>query len=386
MQNVFWQKFKKIILLFILLVSACNNVQSQKSFPSLHPTDSLPIVTFTPTVIAITHEPTAIQAVPNLKPLLPFEEYIIYSKGDETWAINPTKLTPVLVVSNLTPRGWSPSNRYWLFTGKSTIYVANVNGSGIRAVYNYQEYKSISPFWLTDDVVLFNAYKDYLLPPDIYRLDINSGTSIQLFPGSNKFIQTTFPSEKKWLLARWTSPNSLYIVDENEKIESFFADFSIHTAPFTLEKSVERINKLRKYLFVAKRQNDTNYKLWLVSKQETPQLLFDPVDESIDHFAISPNEQYVALTYNTLKGEFLYIIDLENFQLLHKWNYPYKLGSGQFIWSPDSQSIVLLYSESDTGTVNGVNFGIQIMNTETGETRTILKEDIGQILDWHLLK
>jgi len=141
-------------------------------------------------------------------------------------------------------------------------------------------------------------------------------------------------------------------------------------------------------LFIAKGPGDTNYKLWLVSNQETSQILFDPESDGIDQFAVSPDEQYVTLTYNTIrsKGVYVYIFSLENLQLLYKWVYPYKLGSGELIWSPDSQSIVTYYSESDIGHSNEVTSGIQIMDLKTGERKIILKEDVIQIIAWHFIK
>jgi hypothetical protein len=141
-------------------------------------------------------------------------------------------------------------------------------------------------------------------------------------------------------------------------------------------------------LVIANGPGDTNYKLWLVSKQESPQILFDPGSDGIDQFAVSPDEQYVALTLNSvrLKGLYVYIFSLDSLQLLYEWVYPYKLGNGYFIWSPDSQSIVTYYSESDIGSSNEVTSGIQIMNIKTGERKLVLKEDVIQILDWHYIK
>ncbi len=386
---------KFVIYVFLLIVVACESSSSSPTPELNNPTIVPTSETFIPAMTEVSGLATDNQLVPNLTPLPQFKDYIIYSKfetkiGSEIWwAINPSKLNPLLITSNITPRSWSPSNKLWLFTGNRSIYVANSDGSNVRVIYNYKEYEGIDPFWLTDDVVLFNAYKDPLfLPPDIYSLDISSGKVTQLFSGSrnSQFIQATFPTEKKWLLASWPS-GPLDIVDENGKAEKFFGGFSIPTDPFAPYPPIQRINRLDKYLFQAKGPADTNYKLWLVSKQETPQILFDPGSDGIDQFAVSPDEQYLALTYSTiqLKGVFVYIFSLENFQLIYKWAYPYKLGSGELIWSPDSQSIVTYYSESDIGYPDKINSGIQIMDIKTGETKIILNEDVTQIIGWHFL-
>jgi len=334
------------------------------------------------------------QPITDLTPLPRSEDYIFYINFEtntdyKIWAINPNKLTPIFVTAELVFRSWSPSNKFWLLTGNRSIYIANADGSEVRNIYTYNaEYEGIEPFWLTEDVILFNAYKDYFfLPPDIYSLSIRSGRVTRLFPETSKFIQAAFPSEKKWLLASYPF-GSLDIVDQNGKTEKFFEDFSIVTDPHAPYQKIQRVNRLDKYLVQAKGNEDIDYKLWLLSKQETPQILFDPGSDGIDQFAVSPNEEYVALTYNTVgfEGVYVYVFSLENLQLLYKWVYPYKLGAGYFIWSPDSRSIVLHYSESDVGSSTTVNSGIQVMDITTGETKIILKEDIEQILDWHFIR
>ena len=220
----------------------------------------------------------------------------------------------------------------------------------------------------------------------MYSLNINSGIATQLFPGGNEFIQATFPSEKTWVKA--SSPagsGPLNWVDQNGKAERFFDNFLIPTDPFVRYPPIQGTNQQGKYLLKAQGPGDTNYKFWLVSKQEKPQLIFDPGMGGIDQFTVSPDRRYIGLTYNTSSGEYLYIFSLENLQLLYKWIYPYRLGSGDFIWSPDSQSIVLQYSETDVMTSARVNFGIQIMSIKTGKTKIILKQDVTQIIDWHNL-
>lgn len=334
------------------------------------------------------------QAQTDLTPLPSSKDYIFYldfetNTNYKVWAINPKELTPVFVTSELALWGWSPSNTSWLLTGNRSIYVANADGSEIRNVYTYSdEYEGIQPFWLTEDIILFNAYEDYFfLPPDIYSLSVRSGRATQLFPESDNFIQATFPSENKWLLAGWAS-DSLSMVNQNGITENFFDDFSIVTDPHVPYQKVQRVNRLDAYLAQAKRKEDTNYKLWLLPEQGTPQVLFDPKDDGIDQFGLSPNEKYVALTFNTveLEGVYLYVFSLENLQLVYKWVYPYTLSTGYFIWSPDSQSIVLYYSEFDAGSPTEIHSGIQVMNVTTGETKIILKEDVEQILDWHFVE
>jgi hypothetical protein len=329
-----------------------------------------------------------VQSLPRSDELIIYIQYNSENDRNELWAINPNKLTPIFITDELVNRRWSPSNKLWLLTGNQSIYLANDDGSEIRNIYTYgDEYEGVDPFWLTEDIILFNAYEDSIfLPPDVYSLSIRSGKITRLFPEIDNFIQSTFPSKQKWLLASYPS-GSLDMVDKDGKSENFFDDFSIVADPHVPYPKIQLVNRLDKYLVQAKRNGDTSYKLWLLSELGTHQMLFDPEDEGIDQFAVSPNEEYVALTYNTveLPGVYVYVISLDNLQLLYKWMYPYKLGTGYFIWSPDSKSIVLHYSESDAGSSTTVNSGIQIMDITTGETKIILKEDVELILDWHFI-
>ena len=329
-----------------------------------------------------------VQSLPQSEELIIYSKYNRENDRNELWAINPNKLTPIFITDELVNRRWSPSNKLWLLTGNQTIYIANADGSEIGHIYTYSnEYEGIDPFWLTEDVILFNAYKDYFfLPPDVYSLSIRSGKIAQLFPERDNFIQAAFLSKEKWLLASYPS-GSLDIVDQNGKAEKFFDDFSIVTDPHVPYPKIQLVKRLDKYLVQAKGNGDTNYKLWLLSELGTHQILFDPKDEGIDQFAVSPDEKYVALTYNTVgpDGLYLYVFSLDNLQLLYEWIYPYRLSAGYFIWSPDSQFIVLHYAESDVGSATQVNSGIQIMDIATGETKIILKEDVELILDWHFI-
>jgi hypothetical protein len=384
-RNEYLTLLKSVAWIFLLFSSACQSRQLLTPFQSGIETASPAAVVATSSSTDLPNATTNDQPEIDLSSLPQSEDYIFYISFEtntdyKIWAINPSKQIPVFVTANFALRDWSPSNKFLLFTGGQSIYIANSDGSNARAVHSYNDYESVELFWLTDDVVLFNAYKDTIsLPPDMYSLDINSGAVTQIFPESSKFIQAAFSSEEKWLLAGWPV-GPLEIVDKNGETEKFFDEFSIPTNIFSPYPPVQRINRLDKYLFKADAPGDANYKLWLVSKHEPPQVLFDPGIDGIDQFTVSPDEQYVAFTYNTLQGVYVYIFSLDNLQLLYKWIYPYELGGGFFVWSPDSQSIALHYSDSD------VFFGIQVMDVTTGRTRIILQEDITKILDWHFIE
>jgi hypothetical protein len=360
-----------------------------------------PIPTQIPTTLPATATIEKATDIPRMTPtayltvdITPFPssaDYIIYDKlsteNDRsiwTWTINSAQPTPMLISKRIYPCGWSLSNKLWLLTGNQSIYIADADGSNARIIYNSEEYEFFAPFWLTDDVVLFNAFKDYFfVAPDIYSLNIRTGAVTRLFGSESEyFIESTFPTEKKWLRGSWGRLNT-EIVSENGKAEEFFAGFSVVTDPFSTGVRIQRVKKLNKYLFIAKKQGESNYKLWLAAEQEIPQVFFDPGNDGIDRFAVSPDERYVALAYNTLKGELLYILSLENQKLLYEWDYPHTLSTIKFFWSPDSQSIALQYSESTT---NDIEEGIKLMDIKTGQTTVITKDNVLEILDWRLVK
>src|SRR5215213_11516620 len=167
---------KKRSWIFLLFVSACMNLQ-------------VPVPTSTPTTLpataAVMQTATEIPSIAPTKhltvgvtPFPPSADYIIYGKVSTEdkrtiwmWAINPVKPMTILISKSVDPSGWSPSNKLWLLTGNQSIYISDANGSNVRMIYNSEEYQFFTPFWLTDDVVLFNAFKDYFLPPDLYSLN-----------------------------------------------------------------------------------------------------------------------------------------------------------------------------------------------------------------------
>lgn len=380
----------KAICVSLLVLSACMSSESLRTPQTIISTTLPTTSTINPIATKASVPPGDNHATVNQTPLPHSEEYIIYSKyniskdQDDIWAISPDNPVPLLVASGIIPRSWSPSKRLWLFTTNGSIHIANSDGSGIQTVYNNEEYTGVDPFWLTDNTILFNAYRDAFSPPDIYRLNIDTRMITQLFPGENKFVQSVFSSDGTWLRGDWLSGN-LEIVDSNGEIKSFFDEFEILVDYFN-PYQIQRIDVLNKYLIVAKGQGDAVYKLWLASESDTPTMLFDPGNDGANFFMVSPNEQYLALIYITSEGTFLKIFGLETQQLVYQWTCPYEIGTCNFVWSPNSQSIALFYSDTNLSTVGGIRSGIQVMDIASGETRIILNEDVTLILGWHYIE
>lgn len=153
------------------------------------------------------------QNVVDITPLPSKREFIIYNKYatdtnlEEIWALDPVTFESFLVATEIIPRGWSPITKKWLFTNKGTIFISNEDGSELRTIFVDNKYAGIDPFWLSDDKILFNAYKDSYSPPDIYILEINGEVALHPYPEKNKFVQSVFPSDDEWLLGDWEAGN-----------------------------------------------------------------------------------------------------------------------------------------------------------------------------------
>ena len=195
----------------------------------------------------------------------------------------------------------------------------------------------------------------------------------KLLDSSEGGIAVVFSDEKKWIKKIWRN-NQAYIVDQNGNAENFFDDFYIDFPSkfnMSINPPILRIKKQDKYLFIAKRNGDDDYKLWLVSNHEDPSMLFDSGISTTSQFAVSPDERYVAtLQENGSDSYRINILSLDSLKLLHSWTFPFKMTTPKFFWSPDSETLALDYSTDPVG----VNNGIQIMDIKTGQMKVILKK------------
>lgn len=398
----------KTVCFFLFLLTACGNIQPEKSSPTENPTllpvtsaitqTVSPIATNTPFPPAPAPSPTAIIEMPTMivtpNPTDLPGNYLMYTvfPNQDLWAVNPKKPIPfrVLDTSNL-KNLWSPSHKFRLYAENKWLYkipesALTAPTTSVDAFYNYSQFKSIvSMNWLTDDVLLFEDYQGKYPygASDLYSLNITSGRVTKLIDASSfEMMGAIFSDEKKWLKIDTTDVVS--ILDENGNSDAFFPDFLI-LGPTILyfdpkRPFVDRIVKLDKYLFVAQERADpkSNFKLWIVSKHENPYMLFDPNGESIDQFSVSPDEKYIAITPDSMENN-IYIFSTDTLQLLYKWFFPYKIGLAEFLWSPDSDEIAFYYS-------NDSHSGVQIMDIKTGKTKIIVKKDVAVLQDWKTVK
>jgi len=388
-----------LFLIFALLFTgACSSME-----PSSIPLSASESVRGTPTIPVIDTAtlPSRIpdNSAPEIHNSLPtHKDYIIYIKSnsisgqDEIWALNPEDNSPILVVSgaDLWPWGWSPSGSHWLFTAGSSILVANSNGTAIHSVFNDKRYTQIYPFWLTDTTLLFNAYTDLLLAPDIYELDLTTGKSTRISTEAGTFIQSVFPPKGSWLQVVWDSGHREILERNlNGDITEYFSGFDVSIDPFW-SCSFQFIRNSNETVFMAKNKGDenTDYRLWKMNiTSGSTEVLFKPsADSWVDEFLLSPNEQYLAFTYLQSQTTFLNILNITTGNVDYQWNYPYWLNSSGFLWSPDSNSIALPYVSGEPGTIPKVDHGIQVMDITSGETRVLLNENIVKIVDWHFVK
>lgn len=177
----------------------------------------------------------------------------------------------------------------------------------------------------------------------------------------------------------------LEIINNNFDKEEFFKNLDI-LADYYVANQVQKINLSNQYLFIAKENKDSNYKFWLAARSGSTRMLFDPGENGVNFFVVSPDEKYLAITYVTSNSTFIYVISIGNQQLLYKYPCPYELGSCRYIWSPDSHFLVLNYSDINTPDSSGITSGIQILDIISGDLNVVLRENITRILAWHSYK
>lgn len=324
--------------------------------------------------------------------LQPKQDYIFYSDwgtdGNETWALNPENKEKILITKGrLHPSGWSPSGDDWLFQDSDSLYIADADGSGIQRIYNFPESDNCGELvaWLSNKILLIDIYAcdtrgRLLPPPHQYYLDITNGTEgridpVQEFDETGTFlIQGIIPEEEKWTQLNWYT-GKLEIADLRGNHEPILNEMELHTE--ALSFSMEFVPKTTDVVFHAWR-DDSNGPgeivdgLWIMSMNtRMPELLINGYPElQIREYHVSPNGKYLAFAYDDGLQYKISFYNLQNREIEKEWNFPYRLSSPRFLWSPDSRFIALPYS-SDT-----FDEGIQIMDISNGQTRLLIDKNV----------
>lgn len=313
------------------------------------------------------------------------KSYIFYIKynsemnQNEIWAINSIDRIRHKIFSGekLWLWEWSPLNHLWLFTTKSSIYVADADGGNIRVVFCNQKYTYIIPFWLNEKTILFNAYSDILLPPDVFMLNIENGI---LEKRNDDFIfQSVFPSIQSWLLINYDE--EVKIEEISGKVTKLETNLKISLNPFD-PNEIQLITSTGDLLFKAS-QSDNEFGFWkLTLNSNSISRIFENNQEiNMEEFLLSPNEELIAFTSVEGDETYLRIFDVASNQIINNLIYPYHFNSTEFIWSPDSKYVVTPYAET---TINPptVDSGIQVMNVITGSVELVLNENVTKIVAW----
>lgn len=361
----------------------------------------------TPALESAAPENSAITSISTLAPenanitpvffkrLEPGKNYIFYisyqgSKGQnhELWAVDPLSGEFFQVAKGINWfLGWSHPGNKWLLSGKHALYVANPDGSNLHMVYEDPQYTFTYSWWLSDNLILINAYSDLQLPPRIYILDLTTEKIDDVTTEDAPKFTAAVSLRNTWIEASWDS-GKMQVNDVSNRPYHLFDEMRIRLSPFD-SSDIEFLSNADQIIFIASQNADSqqgsSWKLFLASTlNDSLSLLFEAEKNStINKFRISPDGRYLAFTYSTGKDTFINFLNLQTKKIDYKWVYPYWPDSNSpFFWSPDSKFIVLPYVSSGPWTVPTTRSGIQIMNISNGETKLIVDSQNVRIIDW----
>ena len=180
------QKVMLLPIFMVLFLAGCifNTTPSFPTIASFTPTDT-PTKSSFPLATAVV-ESTLTSTLENtdsvpviIKKIEPDKEYIFYtpfkSEQNELWGIDPTNGESTLFAEGLTFGGWSPIGNKWILLGRHALYISDPDLSNLHKIYENQKYNIFYTWWLSDDVILINAYNDLYDSPEFYILDLTTG-------------------------------------------------------------------------------------------------------------------------------------------------------------------------------------------------------------------
>lgn len=335
-------------------------------------------------------------AVPKLLAPLPTgKDYIIYTvwnsaeKQNEIWAHNPDDGEAFVMFRSgeIWPGNRSSSGSLWLFGDSSAIYVANADGTGIRLVYQNPKYIRMQADWISETDIMVEAFQDLSEYPDIYRINTETGKAEGIDIKGIKYIQAVCIEKNVWI--GWDSALDIVrVVDQGLDTYPILENYHDVSVDIFDHDEIQFLPGSDEFIFIASDIGLDNYSLRKssLSGSEVSTLLEPAENEYNLEFQISPDGYFVGVVYETLEGNYFYVIDLSTGNLIYHWVFPYTIGSTHFIWSPDATQIALPYFEGVTGSGSEIVFGIQIMDLATGETRVVLKRDVLWFNEWVSLK
>jgi hypothetical protein len=315
----------------------------------------------------------------------PTKDYIFYevirSRDEyETWALSVSDQKSVMLskqasLIQLPP----PPHGIWLTIDKNNIAVLNLDSCQSEPVYRLDsKYKSFYTAWLNNGLLLINAFEEYPFLPDLFILDIKTGSTKQL--ASDEFIQATTTNQSTWIQS---DSVSLEIVQWPNSPKRILNDFKV--AADISPGSIEFIPHSDEFVFVAAKEGETDYKVWKTSiNQKEPILLFDPDEHSgFEYYQISPNGRHFGFVLQTQDGYSLNFLNLKTNQIDFRWPYPITRTNPEFRWSSDSKFIVMLYEDTSNETSSDLFEGLQIMEISSGKLEVLLLSEIDWLIGWY---
>ncbi len=401
---------KFCLVSFIFLIVGCGNriVNRQAETPpttilatstQIIPTPTLrpgfPLASSTISISANSTEtptPPGSQGLQIIDPLKHQKDYIIYSdqnpqdNQNEIWAIDPNDGSSILVMKGegIWSAGWSPSGMYWLITGKHELFLADSDGTNIRQIFQDPSYVYFATAWLSDNNIFVNAYQDLLNSfPDMFEIDIQTGKITKLNPGENTFAIAVSAFAHSWI---GYDGSKLLLIDQQQHISMLPGNIKPSFRAFSLD-SLNFLPNSDQFIF------ESDHSLWLFTLSQRSNLVNFSSTKGIgqiNYYLASPDGSMVGFTFtetNVLTPTFQ-VINKDSGKVVAQFSIPYTVSTLYFRWSPDSKFVVLPYQSTNPGSPvypSDIDSGIQIMNTNTGEIKILLKKNV-TITDWHYLE
>jgi hypothetical protein len=354
--------------------STAETTNIQKYTPN--PT-STEIIRLTPTIQS-TSSPTS-STTPQTEETVTAtcQSYIVFRRpGDgttDTWLVKPDGSDAHMVASGYLPEFWSPSGRHLLLYKPGALYVAYADGSNPEPVYQLEGMDLGFSQWLTDEMLLVEVRYDIYSPPHIYYLNLNTGELQKPNPDYQRLIEAVSPMGTFWLQS---TIEDIEIADlSGNRIIAYLPGGAGSTQPL-LNPGIAFIPGTDAVIHrgcvgdpVGSSESCHIYRTEISNEEAgIPQAIFDvDPDSMIGGFRVSPDGRYLAFTYDTSTTNWqLYLLNLETLNIDYQWLYPDQSNAERFLWSPDSEWVLIPFSNHKTGW-----FGMSILNIKTGEIETV---------------
>lgn len=311
-------------------------------------------------------------------------EYIVYSDQDaisrqyEIWGLEPETAQSFLLMTYF-DRLWSlkrsPSGDQWIVGSRSTLFLAKSDGAEMEVIFHDPRYVYFSVDWSSETEIIADAWFDLSDKPDTYRINSESGRVEKIVIPGIYYVLGLCIEDNVWI-SRDSVNKTLVTVDQDGNLNPILSEYMVSIDLFY--NRIQFISGTDQFVFVGSGGGLDDYTL-MISSLSDPEVvtLFEPGEGEYNlYFQVSPGGEQVGVVFQTDEGNYIVVIDLATGELIHKWVFPYEIGTIHFVWSPDAKQIALPYFEEGNSSESDIDRGIQLMDLATGTTRAILKQDV----------